>query len=45
MSNELIKRENGIWQWNSAFNNPNELMSDILLKKWKPYNNDGGGST
>lgn len=45
MSNELIKRENGIWQWNSAFNNPNKLMSDILLKKWKPYNNNGGGST
>jgi predicted 2-oxoglutarate/Fe(II)-dependent dioxygenase YbiX len=45
MSNELIKRENGIWQWNSAFNDPNELMSDMLLKKWKPYNNDGGGST
>jgi len=45
MSNELIKRENGIWQWNSAFNDPNDLMSDMLLKKWKPYNNHGGGST
>lgn len=45
MSNELIKRKNGIWQWNSAFNNLNELMSDILLKKWKSYNNHGGGST
>jgi hypothetical protein len=42
MSNELIKRENGIWQWNSAFNDPNKLMSDMLLKKWKPYNNYDG---
>jgi hypothetical protein len=45
MLNELIKRENGIWQWNSAFNNPSELISDILLKDWRSYNNDGGGST
>jgi hypothetical protein len=45
MSNKLIKRENGIWQWNSAFNNQSELISDILLKDWRPYNNDGGGST
>ena len=45
MSNELIKRENGIWQWNSVFNNIYELISYILLKTWRPYNNDGGGST
>jgi hypothetical protein len=45
MSNELIKRENGIWQWNSVFNNPTELISDLLLKTWRPYNNVGGGST
>jgi hypothetical protein len=45
MSNELIKRENGIWQWNSVFNNPTDLISYLLLKTWRPYNNNGGGST
>jgi hypothetical protein len=45
MSNKLVKRENGIWQWNSVFNNPSELLSNVLSKNWKPYNNDGGGST
>lgn len=42
---ELTKMSDAVWVFDNVFDKSEDLLSDIQLKEWKTYNNDGGGST
>jgi predicted 2-oxoglutarate/Fe(II)-dependent dioxygenase YbiX len=42
---DLVKKSDAVWVFENVFDKNQELLDSILLKDWKTYNNDGGGST
>jgi len=42
---EITLRHNGIFQWSSVSENPENLLSSVLNQKWDDYTNEGGGET
>jgi len=39
------KLTDDIWEWLNVSQDQNILLSDLIKENWRPYNNDGGGST
>lgn len=44
---DLIKRDNGIWEWHNVCESSQDIIDGALAKQWFDYTNDegGGGST
>jgi predicted 2-oxoglutarate/Fe(II)-dependent dioxygenase YbiX len=42
----VIKRDNGIWEYNNVIESPEIILSDLLANSWwSDYTNTGGGET
>lgn len=42
---DLIKRENGIFEWHNVMPEPQILIENAISNNWFSYTNEGGGST
>jgi hypothetical protein len=41
----IINKQNGIWQWHDAIDNPFQIISSFEKSPWEYYTNKGGGET
>jgi len=42
---DLIKRDNGVWEWHNVCDSSQDILNGALAKHWFDYTNSGGGST
>jgi predicted 2-oxoglutarate/Fe(II)-dependent dioxygenase YbiX len=42
---DVERQSDAVWVFENVSEKSREVLSDLLLKEWKTYNNDGGGST